>query len=138
IRLSGHAVGGIIVLLYAGLYAERVHKAVSSEGIGFPEGHRIHGAASEQLRRWIERVREVEKRQPRSYPSLDAAVARMKEANPHLSDEVARHLTRHGTNWDANGCMMWKFDNYVRAFSPYGNSIAEAVEIFGRITSPSL
>src|SRR5215471_14607064 len=85
-----------------------------------------------------DRVREVEKRQQRSYASLDAAVARMKEANPHLSDEVARHLTLHGTNWDANGCMVWKFDNYVRAFSPYGHNIADAAEVYGKITCPSL
>ncbi|HKD14030.1 MAG TPA: alpha/beta hydrolase [Candidatus Angelobacter sp.] len=138
IRLIGHSLGGIIVLHYAGLYPDRVQKAVSIEGIGFPEGHRIHGPASERIRRWIERVREVEKRQPRSYPSLDGAVARMKEANPHLSDEVARHLTLHGTNWDAEGCMVWKFDNYVRAFSPYGHNIADAAEICGRITAPTL
>lgn len=138
IRLIGHSLGGIIVLHYAGLYPERILKVVSIEGIGFPEGHRIHSPASERMRRWIERVREVEKRQPKSYSSLDAAVARMKEANPHLSDEVARHLTLHGTNWDANGCMVWKFDNYVRAFSPYGHNIADAAEVYGRITSPTL
>lgn len=138
IRLIGHSLGGIIVLHYAGLYPERVHKVVSIEGIGFPEGHRIHSPASERMRKWIERVREVEKRRQKSYSSLDAAVARMKEANPHLSDEVARHLTLHGTNWDANGCMVWKFDNYVRAFSPYGHSIADAAEVYGHITSPAL
>jgi len=138
VRLVGHSLGGIIVLHYAGLYPERVSKAVSIEGLGFPEGHRIHGPASERMRRWIERLREVEKRHPKSYPSLDAAVARMKEANPHLSDEVARHLTLHGTNWDANGCMVWKFDNYVRAFSPYGHNIADAAEVFSKITCPTL
>ncbi|HEY6253594.1 MAG TPA: alpha/beta hydrolase [Candidatus Angelobacter sp.] len=138
IRLIGHSLGGIIVLHYAGLYPDRVRKVVSIEGIGFPEGHRIHSPASERMRRWIERVREVEKRHQKSYSSLEAAVARMKEANPHLSDEVAHHLTRHGTNWDANGCMVWKFDNYVRAFSPYGHSIADAAEVYGRITSPAL
>lgn len=138
IRLIGHSLGGIIVLHYSGLYPERVRKVVSIEGIGFPEGHRIHSPASEKMRRWIERVREVEKRHQKSYSSLDAAVARMKEANPHLSDEVARHLTLHGTNWDANGCMVWKFDNYVRAFSPYGHSIADAAEVYGHITSPAL
>lgn len=138
IRLIGHSLGGIIVLHYAGLYPDRVQKVVSVEGIGFPEGHRIHSPASERMRKWIERVREVERRNQKSYSSLEAAVARMKEANPHLSDEVARHLTLHGTNWDANGCMVWKFDNYVRAFSPYGHNIADAAEVFSRITSPVL
>lgn len=34
--------------------------------------------------------------------------------------------------------LMWKFDNYVRAFSPYGHHIPDAVEVFGQITSPTL
>jgi pimeloyl-ACP methyl ester carboxylesterase len=138
VRLIGHSLGGVIVLHYAGIYSERVLKAVSIEGMGFPEGHRVHGPAPDRMRGWIERLREVEKRQQKAYPSLEAAVARMKEANPHLSDEVARHLTLHGTNWDADGSMVWKFDNYVRAFSPYGHHIADATEVYGRITSPVL
>ncbi len=99
IRLIGHSLGGVIMLHYAGIYPDRVAKAVSIEGIGFPAGHRVHGPASQRQRTWIENVRDIEKRTPHSYPDLKAAMARMKEANPRLSDEVARHLTRHGTNW---------------------------------------
>jgi pimeloyl-ACP methyl ester carboxylesterase len=138
IRLIGHSLGGVIVLHYAGIYPERMRKAVSIEGMGFPEGHRVHSPAPDRMRTWIERLREVEKRRHKSYPSLEAAVARMKEANPHLSDEVAHHLTRHGTNWDADGSMVWKFDNYVRAFSPYGHNINDAIETYSRIAAPVL
>lgn len=138
IRLVGHSLGGIIVLHYAGIYPDRVAKAVSIEGIGFPAKHRVHGAASERLRRWIEDRRDIEKRKPKPYPSLDAAVARMKEANPRLSDEVARHLTLHGTNWDSEGCLTWKFDNYARALSPFGHTLSDTSELYGQITSPIL
>jgi pimeloyl-ACP methyl ester carboxylesterase len=138
VRLIGHSLGGIVVFHYSGIYPERVHKVVSIEGMGFPQGHRIHGPAPDRLRTWVERVREVEKRSQKSYSTLEAAVARMKEANPHLSDEVADHLTRHGTNWDGTGAMVWKFDNYVRAFSPYGHNIADATETYARITAPAL
>lgn len=138
IRLVGHSLGGMIVLHYAGIYPERVSKAVSVEGVGFPASHRVHGPASQRLRTWIENVRDMEKRTQRAYPNLDAAMARMKEANPHLSDEVAQHLTLHGTNWDSDGSMVWKFDNYVRAISPYGHHLQDAVELFGQITAPTL
>ena len=138
LRLIGHSLGGMIVLHYAGIYPSRVHKVISIEGLGFPPGHRVHGPAPERMRRWIEEVRGTQGREARSYPDLDAAVARMKEANPHLSDDVARHLTLHGTNWNADGSIIWKFDNYARVFPPYGHHIEDAAEIFGQITCPTL
>src|SRR5882757_7000493 len=46
IRLVGHSLGGIVVLHYSGVYPDRVTKAVSIEGIGFPASHRVHGPAS--------------------------------------------------------------------------------------------
>ncbi len=138
IRLVGHSLGGVIVLHYAGVYPDRVAKAVSVEGIGFSPGHRVHGPASQRLRTWIENVRDIEKRKQRPYPNLEAAMARMREANPHLSDEVARHLTLHGTNWDPDGSLVWKFDNYARAISPLGHHIDDAVELYEQITCPVL
>jgi pimeloyl-ACP methyl ester carboxylesterase len=138
IRLVGHSLGGAIVLHYAGVYPARVRKAVSIEGLGFPLDHRVHASASERVRYWIEDVRGLEKRRPKSYPDPAAAMARMKEANPRLSDELARHLTLHGTNWDSDGSLLWKFDNYARAISPYGHHLEDAVELFGQITCPTL
>lgn len=138
VRLLGHSLGGGIVLHYCGVYPGRVRKAVSIEGLGVPRESRIHGPASERLRHWIESVRNLEKRTPKTYPNLAAAVARMKEANPHLSDEVARHLTLHGTNWEADGSLVWKFDNYARLFPPYGHQIEDGVEVYSQINCPVL
>jgi pimeloyl-ACP methyl ester carboxylesterase len=126
------------VLHYSGVYPARIRKAVSIEGLGFPPEHRVHGPASQRVRVWIETVRNLEKRHPKSYPTPAAAMARMKEANPRLSDEVARHLTLHGTNWESDGSLLWKFDNYARAISPYGHHMADAVELFSQVTSPTL
>jgi pimeloyl-ACP methyl ester carboxylesterase len=136
--IIGHSLGGIISLIYAGVYPDRVKKVVSIEGFGFPPSHRIHGPASQRLREWIENIRKTEQREPHSSPNLDAAVARMKEANPNLSDEVARHLTLHGTNWKSDGSLIWKFDNYARIFPPYGQNIADLQEITSKITCPVL
>jgi len=138
LRLMGHSLGGAIVLNYCGVYPDRVRKAVSIEGLGFPPESRIHGPAPERLRTWVESIRKIEKRQPKTYPNLAAAVARLKQANPHLSDEVARHLTLHGTNWEPDGSLVWKFDHYVRVHSPYGHRMDESVEIYGQISCPVL
>ncbi len=136
--LVGHSLGGILTLLYSGIYPDRVRKAVAIEGMGLPATHRIHKPAPERMRTWIEGVRQTERREPRSYPNLETAVARMKEANPHLSDEVARHLTVHGTNWNADGSLIWKFDNYARNFPPYGQNLDDLRSILMEITCPVL
>ena len=136
--LVGHSLGGIIVLQYSGIYPDRARKVVAIEGMGPPPSHRIYRPASERMRNWIEAVRNTERREPHTYPSIDAAVARMKEANPHLSDEVARHLTLHGTNWNADGSLIWKFDNFARGFPPYGTNLDDTREILGQITCPVL
>jgi pimeloyl-ACP methyl ester carboxylesterase len=136
ISLVGHSLGGILTLLYAGLYPARVRQVIAIEGLGFPAMHRIHKPAPERLRTWIETVRKMEQRDAQRYATLDAAVARMKEANPHLSDEVARHLTVHGTNWNADGSLTWKFDNYARSLPPYGHNIEDLRAIFSEIACP--
>ncbi len=138
IYLIGHSLGGFIVLQYSGIYPERVKKVVSIEGLGPPPSHRVYRPAAERMREWIERIRDTERREPRTYSTLEAAVARMKEANPHLSDEVARHLTLHGTNWNSDGSLIWKFDNFARPFPPYGHNPEDAREILSRITCPIL
>ena len=138
IYLIGHSLGGILALLYSGIYPDRVRKAVAIEGLGLPITHRVHKPAPERFRGWIENVRQAERREPRSYPNLESAVARMKEANPHLSDDVARHLTLHGTNWNADGSLIWKFDNYARIFPPYGHHIEDFRTVLGEIACPVL
>ena len=138
IYLVGHSLGGILTLLYSGIYPDRVRKAVSIEGLGLPITHRVHKPAPERFRGWIENIRQAERREPRSYPNLETAVARMKEANPHLSDEVARHLTLHGTNWNADGSLIWKFDNYARIFPPYGHHLEDFRTVLGEIACPVL
>jgi pimeloyl-ACP methyl ester carboxylesterase len=136
IYIVGHSLGGIITLVYSGIYPDRVKKAVAIEGLGPPAA--FYKPAPERMRKWVEGIRQTERREPRSYPNLDAAVARMKEANPRLSDEVARHLTLHGTNWNADGSLIWKFDNYARIFPPYGFDREDVGAILSEITCPVL
>ena len=138
IYLIGHSLGGIVVLLYSGVFPEHVRKVVAIEGLGPPPAHHIYDTASKRMRRWIGEIRNIEKREPRSYPNLESAVNRMKEANPHLTDEVAQHLTLHGTNWNSDGSLVWKFDNFARPFPPNGHNRDDFCEILSQITCPVL
>jgi pimeloyl-ACP methyl ester carboxylesterase len=138
VYLAGHSLGGAVVLQYAGVYPDRVRKVVSIEGFGPAPEKLVPRPAHERLRRWIENMRDYEVRGAKRYPSPSAAVARMREANPYLSEEAALHLTLFGSNWSPDGSLTWKFDNYVRAFSPYGFNMEDAQEIWQQITCPAL
>ncbi|MCI0485644.1 MAG: alpha/beta hydrolase [Blastocatellia bacterium] len=67
IYLVGHSLGGVITLLYSGVYPARVRKAISIEGLGPPVSHLVHGPPSERMRTWIERIRETERREGHAY-----------------------------------------------------------------------
>lgn len=138
IRIIGHSLGGIVSTLYTGLYPDYVEKLVNIEGWGPPPSVKLKRPASEQLRSWIENIRQAERRESRAYPNLESAIARMKEANKHLTDAQARHLTIHGSNWNADGSLVWKFDNFARLFPPYGQSVDDMKEVFSHVKCPVL
>ncbi|HUF53268.1 MAG TPA: alpha/beta hydrolase [Dehalococcoidia bacterium] len=136
LTVIGHSLGGAIALQYAGTIPERVDKLISIEGWGPPE--MPHVLAHRRMREWIEHMNDVERRQPRRYPSLEEATNRMMEANPHLKPEMAHHLTEHGANRNEDGTYSWKFDNYVRIRSPYVFNIEDAMIIWSQIACPTL
>src|SRR5436853_6831945 len=84
VSIVGHSLGAIVSLFYAGTYPERVRKLVAIEGVGVGPSTDPPMPAGQKMRRWVERIREVEHRESKAYPTLDAAVERMREANPFL------------------------------------------------------
>ena len=137
VTIIGHSLGAAVTLSYAGVYPYRVKKVIAIEGVGLPPTRKLQDRPlADRIRDWIERTRKAESRSPHNYPDLASAVARMKEANPFLTDEVAQHLTLHGTNWNSDGSIIWKFDNYARLGAPYGMNVDDATSVFARITCP--
>ncbi len=141
VTIIGHSLGGAISVQYTGIFPESVTRLVSIEGLGPPPkmiearaGQPVH----ERMRDWMEMGRKLAGRSPRRYPTLDDAVARMQEENPHLSAEQARHLTIHGVNQNEDGTYSWKFDNYVRGHSPYSFNVDEAHQLWERVRCPTL
>ncbi len=92
----------------------------------------------ERMRNWISTMQDLAGRKPREYSSLEEAVDRMHEANPHLSPEMAHHLTVQGTMRLEHGAWVWKFDNYVRAFGPARYDTEGVQRLWNRIESPVL
>lgn len=136
LTVIGHSLGGAVALEYTGVFPQSVKKVVAVEGLGPPV--REPTPASQRMRAWIGHMKEFDQRKPRRYDSLDHAVRRMREENPHLTEDMARHLTIHGMRPNDDGTLSWKFDNYVRLHSPYEFNIAEAREIWNQIRCPVL
>ncbi len=136
LTIIGHSLGGGVALSYTGTFPQFVRKVVAVEGLGPPV--REPTPASGRMRSWVKDMAEFDGRKPRRYASVDDAVKRMLEENPHLTAEMARHLTIHASRKNDDGTLSWKFDNYVRLRSPYEFNIAEARELWNQIRCPVL
>ena len=134
----GHSMGGSVSLAYAGLYPETVRKLVSIEGMGSAASGDESTPGHERLVAWVEDLRQLSGRIPKRYATLEDAFQRMQQANPHLTEEQARHLTIHGSNQNEDGTYSWKFDNYMRAWSPIGLAARQTYALYRRIGCPTL
>jgi pimeloyl-ACP methyl ester carboxylesterase len=141
VSIVAHSLGGNIALRYAGLYPENVHRIVAIEGLGFSpklQAQRDAMSLHELWHEWIDQKRALAGRSPRRYATLEEALARMKAENAYLSLEQARHLTAHGMSQNEDGTFSWKFDNYVRVFSPLDLPQAQIERLWNSITCPTL
>ena len=66
------------------------------------------------------------------------AFHRMQAENRHLTEAQARYLTLHGAMQNEDGTYSWKFDNYVRAFSPVDLAPDDLQALWGNISCPIL
>ncbi|MFP6807254.1 MAG: alpha/beta hydrolase [Pseudomonadales bacterium] len=138
LHMIAHSLGGGVALRYAGIYPENIKKLIVIEGTGGPSWTMQEKPAHERMREWIESNRTISGRLPKRYPSLEDAYRRMHDANSHLRDDQARHLTIHGSNQNEDGTYSWKFDNYTHVMSPYDMNQAQTRELWSRIDAPVL
>ena len=141
VTVIGHSLGGAIALMYTALFPERVKKLVAIEGMGPSPSlaaKQVEISINNRVRSWVDDMRKLSGRLPRRYDTLDDAFKRMRDENPHLSEEQARHLTLHGANQNEDGTYSWKFDNYVRVFSMSGLPNEEVKKMYGEISCPTL
>jgi pimeloyl-ACP methyl ester carboxylesterase len=138
VTLIGHSLGAGVVLQRAGVFPAAVKAMVAIEGLGPPGAMLRETPAYERMESWVADMRALAQRKPREYSTIEQAMTRMREANPHLSEEMARHLTIYSVRRNENGTFSWKYDNYTRATSPYLFNLKDAMEIWSRIRCPTL
>lgn len=141
VSIVAHSLGGNIALRYTGIYPESVRRLVAIEGLGpgpRTAGERDRKPIHERMATWIAEQRAQSSEVPWRYPSLEAALKRMQEANKRLSPEIARHLTEHAVNQNEDGTYCWKFDPYVRVWPPNDMTREEIAALWSRIACPTL
>ncbi|MHA1108706.1 MAG: alpha/beta fold hydrolase, partial [Alphaproteobacteria bacterium] len=141
LTIIGHSMGAGISLRYSGIYPDNVQRIVAIEGLGgspLRSKQRVDKLPEDRMKKWIDATRALSGRVPRRYVSLEEIIERMQEANPHLRPDQARHLTIHGVNQNEDGTYSWKFDNYVRAYTPYGIDMDATRALWSRIACPAL
>ena len=140
VPLVGHSLGGNISLRYAAAFPEHVHKLVVMEGIGAaPEVAAKSEAVpvSQKMRTWVDKRRKGLERTARTFPTLADATDRMHKANPHLTADLAAHLTLHGTK-PVEGGLTWKFDPLLQTMMPEDFSHAQKMAMMADIQAPTL
>jgi len=139
--IVAHSLGGMVALRYAGLFPERVRRIVAVEGLGMSPRMIAEQEAkpvSERLRAWVDKRLANTERPLKRYPDIAAATARMREANPHLSEEQAHHLTLHGVRRHEDGSLSFAYDPDVFFFPATDISSAELRALWARIDCPAL
>ena len=135
--LVGHSMGGMIGLIYAGAYPERVSRLAVLDGVTVLPGRRA-SPIHERITTWFAQLDGIAVRKVWRYASIEAAAERMRAYNKRLTPGQALHLARHGLRHNPDGSFSWKFDDYQQARAPYRLSPEENIELWSRITCPTL
>jgi pimeloyl-ACP methyl ester carboxylesterase len=142
ITILAHSMGAAVALNYTGAFSRNVKKLICIEGMG-PSPEMVAELAKQtidqRVRFWVKDRRVNSGRSPRRYASIEDAVSRMLEENPHLNREQAQHLTVHGAHQNEDGTYSWKFDNYARFGGGVGGfSLDDQHRLWSLITCPVL
>ena len=135
--LVGHSLGGAVVALFSGLYPSLVKKLVLMEAMGLWVPEEGESSITERLKMGFDLLGQQEGKTSKSFPSVDAAFDRMREANPTLSKDVAWHLTKHGIRENQDGSYSWKYDYYTRS-PDFSLKHEDTIEIWKQISCPVL
>jgi pimeloyl-ACP methyl ester carboxylesterase len=135
--IVGHSMGGMIGLMYAGAYPEKVSRLAVLDGVTVLPGSR-RAPVHEQFAEWVAQLDRIADRKARHLRSVSEAAERISAHNKRLTSEQALHLASHGVKRNADGTYSWKFDEYQQARAPYRLSPDDHIALWSRITCPTL
>jgi pimeloyl-ACP methyl ester carboxylesterase len=139
VTICAHSLGAMVTTRYAGLYPEKVARFINIEGLALVRrAARMEETFAQRLRKWISLHRAAPSRAPRRYDHEQAALARMREKNPLLAEDMLRHLTHHALRTNADGSFSWKFDPRLNIWPVTDFTEEDVVALWQAILCPML
>lgn len=126
VDLLGHSMGGNIVLMYAGVKAERVARVLSLEGLGLPPTEPADTPAKYQ--QWMQQI--LSNEPSKIYPNSNVLKQSIYRGNPSLPDNIIDDLAElWGKPVGSNGAVALKHDHKHRYTNPirYNAEDVEAI-----------
>jgi len=135
--IAGHSMGGMVSLVYAGAFPEKVARLAVLDGVTNFPARRIKPIEA-RIAEWVAVLDKTARRKIHRYASVVDAADRMRARNARLTPEQAMHLATHALKQDTDGSYVWKFDPYLRAPAPYRLSLDDHIALWSRIACPTL
>ena len=138
VNLVGHSMGGNVVMLYAGVRPGRIRRLVNLEGFGMPATRPSQAPA--RYARWIDELQRLHRGDMplKAYADAAGVARRLMKTNPRLSQDKADWLAQHWARPTAQG--QWEIlgapAHKVTSAQLY--RVEEVLEIYQRISAPTL
>jgi len=138
IDLLGHSMGGNVVMMYAGARPDRIRRLVNLEGFGMSATR--PSQAPGRLGQWLDELQSLKKGELdlKPYPDSASVAKRLMKTNKRLSQDKAEWLATHWAKPDAQGEWRILGDAAHKVVNPYLYRVDEVLEIYQRITAPTL
>jgi pimeloyl-ACP methyl ester carboxylesterase len=133
IHLVGHSMGGNVVSMLAGLRPARFASVTLVEGLGPPVMGTVDGP--KRFAQWIDGVERLRAQPTRVMPTVEDALARLREAHGMLEEEFGRFLAERATKETPEG-RVWRFDPLHRTSSPVPFNLETFVTFLSAIEAP--
>jgi pimeloyl-ACP methyl ester carboxylesterase len=138
VDLLGHSLGGNVVMLYAGIKPERIHRLINLEGFGMPRTK--PEGASKRYVQWMNELKKMNKGELNltAYESADGVARRLMKTNKRLPEDKAQWLARHWAAENANGKWEILGDAAHKVVNANLYQVDEALGLYAQITAPTL
>jgi pimeloyl-ACP methyl ester carboxylesterase len=133
----GHSMGGMIGLMYAGAYPDKVSHLAVLDGVTVLPGS-SRAPIHEQIAKWVAQLDRIAEQKNRHFRTIAEATERILAHNKRLTPDQALHLATHGVKRNADRTYSWKFDPYQQARARYRLSPDDHVALWSRIICPTL